>query len=79
MATQRFAALRHRDFRIYWLGYVVSRRAYDLDEKKGAALFEYETQVASFFGPYEGDLFMNLAMRVASAVVHFDLTDVRVR
>jgi MFS family permease len=24
MATQRFAALRHREFRLYWIGYVVS-------------------------------------------------------
>jgi neutral/alkaline ceramidase-like enzyme len=51
-----------------WLGYVVSSRTYDLDEARGAALFDYETRTMSFFGPHAGALFLNLAFRLATGV-----------
>jgi hypothetical protein len=66
---QRVAVL---PFNGKWLGYLVSRRTYDLDAARGAELFDYETRTMSFFGPREADLFLNVGMRLAVGIARTD-------
>lgn len=51
-----------------YLGYVTTRRVYDLPEERGEELLEYETREMTFLGPWGGDLIMNLGLRLASGV-----------
>jgi hypothetical protein len=51
-----------------YVGYVVGRRVYDLDESKGDELFTYETRTMSFLGPYAADLLLNLGLRLGERV-----------
>lgn len=51
-----------------YLGYVVPKRVYDLDPSLGEEMLYYETHIMTFFGPYGGDLMVNLGLRIARGV-----------
>lgn len=51
-----------------YVGYVVSRRVYDLDPALAADMHHYESQVMAFLGPYAGDMMVNLGLRIARGV-----------
>lgn len=70
VARDRGVTLALLPFDGSYVGYVVPRRVYDLPAERGEELREYETHTLTFYGPWGGDLMMNLAMRLAAGVHH---------
>ena len=49
-------------------GYAVPTRVSDPDPSLGEEMRYYETHIMTFFGPYGGDLMVNLGLRIARGV-----------
>lgn len=73
-AAMRRDARRHgvqlavTSFNGTYVGYIVPRRVYDLPDELAADMHHYESHVMAFFGPYGGDLMVNLGLRMARGV-----------
>ncbi len=67
-ARQHGVRLAVTSFNGTYVGYIVPKRVYDLPDDAAADMHHYESHVMAFFGPYAGDLMVNLGLRVARGV-----------
>lgn len=67
-ARQHGVRLAVTSFNGTYVGYIVPKRVYDLPDEQAADMHHYESHVMAFFGPYGGDLMVNLGLRVARGV-----------